>query len=195
MSIYTTESGGDRHLNTREFVKNFLNYINTEGVDMALDQDKLQHFLQKALDEIGATFHANLVVIGDQLGLYKAMAGAGPLTSVELAERTNTAERYVREWLAAQAASGYVTYEPTTGRFLLSEEQAFALANDDSPAFLPGAFQLATSAIKIAPRLLEAFRTGAGVGWHEHDPGLFQGTERFPPWLRSSPRERMGPRA
>jgi len=146
---------------------------------MALDQDKLQRFLQKALDEIGATFHASLVVIGDQLGLYKAMAGAGPLTSVELAERTNTAERYVREWLAAQAASGYVTYEPTTGRFLLSEEQAFALANDDSPAFLPGAFQLATSAIKVAPRLLEAFRTGAGVGWHEHDPGLFQGTERF----------------
>jgi hypothetical protein len=160
-------------------VKNVFNYTNTEGVDMALDQDRLQRFLQKALDEIGATFHASLVVIGDQLGLYKAMAGAGPLTSVELAERTSTAERYVREWLAAPAASGYVTYEPTTGRLLLSEEQAFALANDDSPAFLPGAFQLATSAIKVAPRLVEAFRTGAGVGWHEHDPGLFQGTERF----------------
>jgi SAM-dependent methyltransferase len=107
------------------------------------------------------------------------MAGAGPLTSAELAERTGTAERYVREWLAAQAASGYVTYEPATGRFTLPEEQAFALANDDSPAFLPGAFQLATAAIKIEPKLTEAFRTGAGVGWHEHDPGLFHGTERF----------------
>jgi SAM-dependent methyltransferase len=146
---------------------------------MSLDQDKLNQFLQKALGEIGATFHANLVVIGDKLGLYKAMAGAGPLTSAELAERTGTAERYVREWLAAQAASGYVTYEPATGRFTLPEEQAFALANDDSPAFLPGAFQLATAAIKIEPKLTEAFRTGAGVGWHEHDPGLFHGTERF----------------
>jgi SAM-dependent methyltransferase len=146
---------------------------------MSLDQDKLNQFLQKALGEIGATFHANLVVIGDKLGLYKAMADAGPLTSAELAERTGTAERYVREWLAAQAASGYVTYDPATGRFTLPEEQAFALANDDSPAFLPGAFQLATAAIKIEPKLTEAFRTGAGVGWHEHDPGLFHGTERF----------------
>jgi SAM-dependent methyltransferase len=146
---------------------------------MSLDQDKLNQFLQKALGEIGATFHANLVVIGDKLGLYKAMAGAGPLTSAELAERTGTAERYVREWLAAQAASGYVTYEPATGRFTLPEEQAFALANDDSPAFLPGAFQLALAAIKIEPKLTEAFRTGVGVGWHEHDPGLFHGTERF----------------
>ncbi len=146
---------------------------------MSLDQDKLNQFLQKALGEIGATFHANLVVIGDKLGLYKAMAGAGPLTSAELAERTGTAERYVREWLAAQAASGYVTYDPATGCFTLPEEQAFALANDDSPAFLPGAFQLAAAAIKIEPKLTEAFRTGAGVGWHEHDPGLFHGTERF----------------
>jgi SAM-dependent methyltransferase len=85
----------------------------------------------------------------------------------------------VREWLAAQAASGYVTYDPTSDRFSLPEEQAFALADENSPAFLPGAFQLATAAIRIEPRLLEAFRTGTGVGWHEHDPGLFQGTERF----------------
>src|SRR5262245_19277032 len=146
---------------------------------MALDQDKLNQFLQKALNDLGATFHASLIVLGDKLGLYKAMAGAGPLTSSELAKRTGTAERYVREWLAAQAASGYVTYDPVTNRFTLPEEQAFALANENSPAFLPGAFQLATAALKVEPKLAEAFRTGAGVGWHEHDPGLFQGTERF----------------
>ena len=146
---------------------------------MALDQEKLNNFLQKALSDLGATFHANLIIMGDKLGLYKAMAGAGPLTSAELAERTGTAERYVREWLAAQAASGYVTYDPPTQRFTLPEEQAFALANENSPAFLPGAFQLATAALKAQPKLLEAFRTGAGVGWHEHDPELFQGTERF----------------
>ncbi len=146
---------------------------------MALDQEKLNNFLQKALSDLGATFHANLIIMGDKLGLYKAMAGAGPLTSAELAERTGTAERYVREWLAAQAASGYVIYDPPTQRFTLPEEQAFALANENSPAFLPGAFQLATAALKAQPKLLEAFRTGAGVGWHEHDPELFQGTERF----------------
>ena len=107
---------------------------------MSLDQEKLDHFLQKALNDLGATFHASLIVIGDKLGLYKAMAGAGPLTSTELAQRTGTAERYVREWLAAQAASGYITYDPTSGCFTLPEEQAFALANENSPAFLPGAF-------------------------------------------------------
>ncbi|HXG20778.1 MAG TPA: class I SAM-dependent methyltransferase [Methylomirabilota bacterium] len=146
---------------------------------MALDQEKLNQFLQQALNDLGATFHASLIVLGDKLGLYKAMAGAGPLTSTELAQRAGVAERYVREWLAAQAASGYVAYDPTTGRFTLPEEQAFALANENSPAFLPGAFQLATAAIRIAPKLLEAFRTGAGVGWHEHDSELFHGTERF----------------
>jgi len=146
---------------------------------MALDQEKLNQFLQKALNDLGATFHASLIVIGDKLGLYKAMADAGPLTSTELAQRTGVAERYVREWLAAHAAAGYVSYDAATGRFTLPEEQAFALANENSPAFLPGAFQLATAAIRIEPKLLEAFRTGAGVGWHEHDPELFQGTERF----------------
>jgi 2-polyprenyl-3-methyl-5-hydroxy-6-metoxy-1,4-benzoquinol methylase len=146
---------------------------------MPLDQEKLNQFLQKALSDFGATFHAALVVIGDKLGLYKAMANAGPVTSAELAERTGTAERYVREWLAAQAAGGYVTYDPAAGRYSLSEEQAFALADENSPAFMPGAFQLATSAIKAEPKISEAFRTGAGVGWHEHDPGLFHGTERF----------------
>ncbi|MBI2680124.1 MAG: methyltransferase domain-containing protein [Candidatus Solibacter usitatus] len=146
---------------------------------MAIDQDKLGAFLGKAVGDLGATLSAALVVIGEKLGLYKAMAGAGPMTSAELAGKTGTAERYVREWLAAQAAGGYVTYDAPTGRYTLPEEQAFALAVDDSPAYLPGAFQLITSVLKDEPKLTEAFRTGKGVGWHEHDPGLFEGTERF----------------
>lgn len=107
------------------------------------------------------------------------MAGAGPLTSAELAQRTGLAERYVREWLASQAAGGYVDYDAQTGRYQLSLEQAFALADENSPAFLPGAFQVATAAIRAEGKITEAFRTGNGVGWHEHDPGLFHGTERF----------------
>ena len=146
---------------------------------MSIDQEKLNQFLQRAMDDFGATYQAALVVIGDKLGLYKALVQAGPQTSAELAKRTSTAERYVREWLAAQAAGGYVTYDPATSRYSLSEEQAFALADENSPAFMPGAFQSATAAIKAEPKITEAFRTGAGVGWHEHDPGMFQGVARF----------------
>jgi SAM-dependent methyltransferase len=146
---------------------------------MPLDQEKLNRFLQRALDDFGATYQTALVVIGDKLGLYKALVQAGPQTPAELAERTGTAERYVREWLAAQAAGGYVTYDPAAGRYSLSEEQAFALADENSPAFMPGAFQSATAAIKAEPKITAAFRTGAGVGWHEHDPGMFQGVARF----------------
>ncbi len=146
---------------------------------MPIDETKLNQFMQQAVSEIGATFNAALVVIGEKLGLYKAMAGAGPLSSAELARRTGTAERYIREWLAAQAAGGYVLYDPATQKYTLPEEQAFALAQEDSPAYLPGAFQLVTSVLKDEPKVTEAFRTGAGLGWHEHDPGLFEGTERF----------------
>src|SRR5713226_1354843 len=146
---------------------------------MSLDQEKLNQFLQQALSDFGATYHAALVVIGDKLGLYKALANTGPLTPAELAERTGTAERYVREWLAAQAAGGYAMYDPTAGRYSLSEEQAFALADENSPAFMPGAFLAATAAIKAEPKMTEAFRTSAGVGWHEHYPGMFHGVARF----------------
>jgi SAM-dependent methyltransferase len=146
---------------------------------MSIDQEKLNQFMQKAVGDLGATFHAALVVIGDKLGLYRAIADAGPVTSSELAGRSGAAERYVREWLAANAAAGYVNYDAATGRYWLSAEQAFALAEEGSPAFLPGAFQVATAALKAEPKITEAFRTGAGVGWHEHDPGLFHGTERF----------------
>src|SRR5262245_18577628 len=146
---------------------------------MAINEDKMNQLVGRFLDDLGATFHAAMVVIGDKLGLYRTLAALGPITSKELAERTATTERYVREWLASQAAGGYVNYDPATGRFALSEEQAFALAEGGSPAFVPGAFQVAVSAVKPEDRTTDAFRTGEGVGWHEHHPDLFRGTERF----------------
>ncbi|HSE98351.1 MAG TPA: class I SAM-dependent methyltransferase [Blastocatellia bacterium] len=146
---------------------------------MAINEEKLNQFMQGAVKDLGAAFHAGMVVIGEKLGLYKALAETGPLTPVQLAERTATTERYVREWLASQAAGGYVTYDAGAGTYSLTEEQAFALADESSPAYLPGGFLIAVSAIKAEPKIIEAFRTGAGLGWHEHDPGLFQGTERF----------------
>lgn len=146
---------------------------------MSINEDKLNQLLGRFLDDFGAVFHGAMVVIGDKLGLYKAMAEAGSLSCAELAERTGTTERYVREWLAGQTAGGYVTYDSAADQYSLTEEQAFVMADESSPAFLPGAFQLAVSAVKAEPRIAEAFRTGQGVGWHEHDPGLFRGTERF----------------
>ena len=144
-----------------------------------IDEEKLDELLGTALVDFGATFHAPLVVIGDELGLYAALADEGPLTSAELAEATGTAERYVREWLRSQAAGGYVTYDGDGDRYDLSPEQAFVLADEDSPAFMPGAFQTGTAAIRSGPKLADAFRTGEGVGWHEHDDGVFHGVERF----------------
>ena len=146
---------------------------------MAINEEKMNELLGRFLNDFGGTFHSAMAVIGDKLGLYKAMAEAGPLTSEELAKRTGTTERYVREWLASQAAGGYASYDAATRRFFLTEEQAFALTNENGPVFLPGAFQLALSAVKSEPRIATAFKTGEGVGWHEHDPGLFCGTERF----------------
>jgi SAM-dependent methyltransferase len=146
---------------------------------LAADESKLNEFLGQFVQDLGATVQAGLVVIGHRLGLYRAMAGAGPLTPAELAERTGTAERYVREWLAAQASGGYVAYDPVSERFSLPEEQAFALADPDGLAYLPGAFQLALASLKAEPRIAEAFRTGAGVGWHEQDAEVFDGCEMF----------------
>ncbi|MFZ0735744.1 MAG: class I SAM-dependent methyltransferase [Candidatus Acidiferrales bacterium] len=146
---------------------------------MAIDPDKLHEFLGKAIVDFGATFHAALIRIGDKLGLYKALAAGGPQTAAELAKRTGTVERYVREWLCNQAAGGYVSYDPSSGRFHLSEEQAFGLADENSPVFLPGAFQCALAAVKAEEQLTERFKSGKGLGWHEHDPELFVGTERF----------------
>ena len=146
---------------------------------MQIDQGKLEKFMGQALGELGAGMNAALVIIGDKLGLYKAMAGAGPMSSTELAQKTGTMERYVREWLSAQAAGEFVTYDTATKRFTLPDEQALALAVEDSPAYLPGAYQIIASVLKDEPRITEAFRTGAGVGRHELCADLFQGTERF----------------
>ena len=144
-----------------------------------IDDAKLNEFMGKALGELGAAINTALVILGDRLGLYKAMAGVGPMTSAELAKKTGTTERYVREWLSAQAAGGYVTYDGATQKFTLPDEQAMALAIEGSPAFIPGAFQIIASVIQDEPRIREAFKTGAGVGWHEHNCNLFEGTERF----------------
>jgi SAM-dependent methyltransferase len=146
---------------------------------MALNEERLNLLLGKFVTDFGATLHAGLVVIGESLGLYKAMAEAGPLTSAELANHTGTNERYIREWLNSQAAGGYVEYDQATNRYFLSEEQAFALADENSQAYIPGAFLLAVSALKATPAITERFRTGEGFGWHEHDHGLFRGTEMF----------------
>src|SRR5271163_403759 len=146
---------------------------------MAIHQEKLNELLGRAIVDFGATFSAALIRIGDKLGLYKALAKSGPQTSAELAKETGTSERYVREWLGNQAAGGYVTYDPASGKFHLSEEQAFTMADENSPAFLPGAFQLALASLKATEKLEENFKTGAGMGWHEHHVELFVGTERF----------------
>jgi len=144
----------------------------------ALNMDKLNAFIGQFVTDLGAAVHTGMVVIGEKLGLYKALVPE-PLTSSELAAKTKTDERYVREWLASQAAGGYVTYDEKTNKFSLSEEQAFALANEDSPAYLPGAFELALGSLAAIPRIAESFRSGAGMGWHEHDAGVFHGCEKF----------------
>jgi 2-polyprenyl-3-methyl-5-hydroxy-6-metoxy-1,4-benzoquinol methylase len=145
----------------------------------AVNMDKLMAFLHQVVGELGATVNAGLIVIGDRLGLYKAMAGAGPISSSELAEKTSTSERYIREWLNAQAAGGFVTYDPKTQRYELLPEQAMALADENSPAFVGGAFELATATLKATSQIEEVFKSGAGFGWHEHDLGVSTGCERF----------------
>jgi ubiquinone/menaquinone biosynthesis C-methylase UbiE len=143
-----------------------------------LDMNKLNAFIGQFVTDLGAAVHTGMVVIGEKLGLYKALVG-GSMSSAELAARTRTDERYLREWLASQAAGGYITYDENTNTFSLSEEQAFALANEDSPAYLPGAFELALGSLAAVPRIAESFRTGAGMGWHEHVDGVFHGCEKF----------------
>ncbi len=143
-----------------------------------LDMDKLNAFVGQFVMDLGAAVHTGMVVIGEKLGLYKALA-EGPMDSAELAVKTKTDERYVREWLSSQAAGGYVTYDEKTHRFSLSPEQAFTLANEDSPAYLPGAFELALGSLAAVPRIADSFRTGAGMGWGEHVEGVFHGCEKF----------------
>ncbi len=144
-----------------------------------VDGEKLMQFVFRAVEEVGAALNAALVVMGDKLGLYRALAGAGGLTSAELAERTGTAERYVREWWNAQAAGGFVSYDPGTGCYSLPPEQAVALADPDSPAYLPGFFQIALGSVIDSPKIVERARSGDGFGWHEHVHDVHEGCERF----------------
>ncbi|MFC5064662.1 class I SAM-dependent methyltransferase [Actinomycetospora atypica] len=142
------------------------------------DQDALDAFLGRFVTDLGATAAAAGVVIGHRLGLYRALA-EGPATPDELAARTGTRTRPVAEWLHGQAAGGYVTHDAATGRFHLDATQAFCLTDPDGPVYLPGAFLLALGALRAEPRITDSFRTGTGMGWHEHDEDVFLGCEAF----------------
>jgi SAM-dependent methyltransferase len=146
---------------------------------MRPDPAKLDAFMGKMLTDMGAAASAALILIGDKLGLYKALAEIGPAAPKALADKTGTAERYVREWLAAQAAAGYVQYHAENGTYSMTPEQATALADDSSPAFVAGAFDIIQSMFMDEPKVTAAFQSGKGVGWHEHCHCLFRGTERF----------------
>jgi SAM-dependent methyltransferase len=146
---------------------------------MAVNPDKLMAFMGKLVGDLGAMMSIGPMVIGEKLGLYKAMADGSPVTAADLAAKTNTNERYVREWLCSQAASGFVEYDPATEAFAMTEEQAAALGAEGGPFYFLGAIELAVAMVRDEAKILEAFRTGQGVGWHEHDACLFRGTERF----------------
>jgi 2-polyprenyl-3-methyl-5-hydroxy-6-metoxy-1,4-benzoquinol methylase len=146
---------------------------------MTIDEKKLNDFVNKAVTDVGATMSSILVVLGDRLGLWKAMAASGPIDAATLAKRTETNERYVSEWLNAQAAAGYVTYDPKTAKYTLPAEQAAALADETSPAFFPGLFEVAAACWAATDKMTERFRTGGGIEWGHQHPCLFQGTERF----------------
>src|ERR671932_6458 len=145
-----------------------------------IDNEKLQQFMGKVLSDFGGAGGCVLGYIGDKLGLYKAMSDFGkPITSQELANITGTSERYIREWLANQAAGGYLTYDSSSQTYILPVEHAQALVNENSPAYVAGGFQIIMSYYRDASKILEAFKTGKGIAWGEHDKDLYQGTERF----------------
>jgi SAM-dependent methyltransferase len=145
---------------------------------MAINEARLNDFLGKAVGDLGAAISGVLISLGDELGLYKELA-KGALTSGELAQRTGTNERYIREWLANQAAGGYVDFQDSSGKYCLSEEQALCLANPHGPVDLPGAYSIVQDLYHVRQRALENFRSGKGMEWGEHHPCLFHGTERF----------------
>jgi SAM-dependent methyltransferase len=144
-----------------------------------VNPDALNALLGRAVQDMGAALQAPLILIGDKLGLYRAMGDGGPVTPAELAKRTGTSERYVREWLNANAAGQLVEYDGKNGTFFMTPEQALVLALDDTPVHLPGFYHLLASLMKDEEKLTEIYRTGKGMGWHEHEKGLFEGTERF----------------
>ncbi len=148
----------------------------TTNAPPSLDTQRLDAFVGQFAADLGAVLHCATVLIGDRLGLYRAMADCRWLTAEELAERTGTHPRYVREWLAAQAASGYANYDPSSARFRLTPEQAFALTSEDNPLFAPGGLQVAASTLADVALTAEAFQRGQGVAWGEHHPDLVEGT-------------------
>lgn len=145
---------------------------------MTLDENKLNELLGRFVVDVGASYHALSAVLGDRLGLYRALQSTMPATSQDVAAQAGVAERYVREWLAGQAAGGYVTYDPADGRYSLTEEQTFLLA-DAAGMQAASAFHCPVAVAKNIERITEAVRTGGGFPWHEHDPALFEGVERF----------------
>src|ERR687884_22188 len=152
----------------------------TSTSSQTFDNEKLQQFMGKILSDFGGAASAVLVYIGDKLGLYKAMFDFGkPITSQELANLTSTSERYIREWLANQAAGGYLVYDSNSQRYTLPVENAQALVNENSPAYVAGGFQVMMSLFRDEPQFLDVFKTGKGISWGEHDKDLYQGTERF----------------
>lgn len=146
---------------------------------MTIDEAKLGDFINKAVADVGSTMSSILVVLGDRLGLWKTMAASGPVTPQELAAKSECAERYIREWLDAQASAGYVTYDPKTRRYTLPAEHAVALTDESSPAYFPGLFEVAAACWAATDKMTQNFRTGHGIEWGHQHPCLFQGTERF----------------
>jgi SAM-dependent methyltransferase len=154
--------------------------VDQPTIDMnTIDEEKLGAFMGQAVVDVGASMAAPLLIIGEKLGLFKAMMKAGPLTSCEVADRAGTSERYTREWLRGQAAGGYVSYDAGTDTYTLPDEHALALAVDDSPFYILGVYPMVASVFADVETLAERFRTGQGFGWHEHDPRLFTATELF----------------
>jgi SAM-dependent methyltransferase len=143
-----------------------------------MNQQHLENFLNRYISDVSAAMAATTILVGDGLGLYKAVAASGPVSVAELAAKLQLSERYVREWLASQAAGGYIEYDSGADRFYMTEEQAFALTDPGSPIDVAGGFLVAEAMMKSRHKIASAFRTGEGVGWHQHDGGLFEGTER-----------------
>lgn len=146
---------------------------------MKLNEDKLQEFLGRMINEMGAAANGALILIGDRLGLYKALTNNGPMSSEELARSTSTAERYIREWASAQAASGFIEFDAETQKFHMTPEQAMVFSNEDSPVFMTGAFYTISSMYHDEPKITKAFQSGEGVTWGNHNNCLFCGTEKF----------------
>ena len=153
--------------------------MSTPSSSRQINEDKMHEFLGKVVSDFGASLSTALSYIGQKLGLYKALASTGPMTTAELAQKTNTNERYVREWLINQAAGGYIEYEPATGKYGLSPEQTVALTDETSPFYVGGGFFVTKAMTQAVERIEDHFKNGGGMLWGEHHPDLFIGTERF----------------